>query len=156
MIADSLKKPKSANNYVSVEADRLGVWLNTYLSLLTVWQNSQVNPFKMSWILNNTSCIRLIIIIDFNVNVDQTVIILELIYRYAVTDEKLPNIPFLCKKFYTLVLCTFEAVVHYLELVQAPLYRHKYTYFSKFNCDILIPYLCSGNLISLMETGASN
>jgi hypothetical protein len=38
--------------------------------------------------------------------------------------------------------------VHYLELVQAALHRHKYTYFSDYNCDVVQLLFCvyPGNL----------
>jgi hypothetical protein len=82
----------------------------------------------------NTSYLRLITINNFKIDVDQAVSMLESIYKYAVTNQKGRDGPLLCKKFYT---GTFEAGVHYLELVQAALHRHKYTYFSDFNCDVV-------------------
>jgi hypothetical protein len=64
----------------------------------------------------NTSYLRLITI-NFKIDVDQAVTMLESIYKYAVTNQKGRDVPLLCKKFYTLNPCTFEAGVHYLELV---------------------------------------
>ena len=95
----------------------------------------------------NTSYLRLITI-NYKIEVDQVVSILQSLYRHAVTNQRGRDVPFLCKKFYTLQPCTFEAGVHYLELVQAALHRHKYTYFSDFNCDVMQLILClySGNL----------
>ena len=82
----------------------------------------------------NTSYIRLITI-NFKIEVDQTLSILESIYKYAVTNQKGRDVPLLCKKFYTLNPCTFEAGVHYLQLVQAALHRHKYTYSTVMWCN---------------------
>ena len=62
---------------------------------------------------------------------------LEAIYNYAITNQKGRDIPLLCKKVYSLQPCTFEAGVHYLELVQSALHRHKYTHFSDHNCDVV-------------------
>ena len=61
----------------------------------------------------NTSYIHLITI-NFKIEVDQAVSMLG------------RDIPLLCKKFYTLNPCTFEAGVH-LKLFQAALHRHKYS-----------------------------
>ena len=98
-------------------------------------------------VAGNSSYIRLITT-NFVVDVDQTVAMLESMYRYAVTNQKGSDIPLLCKKFYSLGQCSFEAGVHYLELVQAALHRHQYTYFSDFNCDVMQLLLClyPGNL----------
>jgi hypothetical protein len=89
----------------------------------------------------NTTYLRLITI-NYKIDVDQVVVMLESLYHHAITNQKGRDIPFLCKKFYTLQPCTFEAGVHYLELVQAALHRHKYTYFSDFNCDVRQLILC--------------
>ena len=95
----------------------------------------------------NTAYLRLITS-DFKIDVDQSVFMLESLYKYSVTNQKGRDIPLLCKKFYTLGPCTFEAGVHYLELVQASLHRHKYTYFSDYHCDVVQLLLClyPGNL----------
>ena len=95
----------------------------------------------------NTTYLRLITI-NYKINVDQVVVMLESLYRHAITNQKGRDVPFLSKKFYTLQPCTFEAGVHYLELVQAALHRRKYTYFSDFNCDVMQLILClyPGNL----------
>ena len=95
----------------------------------------------------NTTYLRLITI-NYKIDVDQVVVMLESLYRHAITNQKGRDVPFLSKKFYTLQPCTFEAGVHYLELVQAALHRRKYTYFSDFNCDVMQLILClyPGNL----------
>ena len=67
--------------------------------------------------------------------INQSVQMLEAIYNYAITNQKGRDIPLLCKKNYSLQPCTFEAGVHYLELVQSALHRHKYTHFSDHNCE---------------------
>ena len=73
----------------------------------------------------NTTYLRLITI-NYKIDVDQVVVMLESLYRHAITNQKGRDIPFLSKKFYTLQPCTFEAGVHYLELVQAALHRRIY------------------------------
>ena len=44
---------------------------------------------------------------------------LEAIYNYAITNQIGRDIPLLCKNFYSLQPCAFEAGVHYLDLVQS-------------------------------------
>jgi len=55
----------------------------------------------------NASYYRLITI-DYNINFDQCVQMLESIYRYAVTNQKGKDVPYLCRKFYSLGPCTLE------------------------------------------------
>ena len=86
---------------------------------------------------NDTSFLRLITF-DFKVDVDQSVVMLESLFKYSVTNQNGRDIPLFCKTFYTLGPCTFEAGVHYLELVQTALHRHKYTTFLS-----IIMMLCS-------------
>jgi hypothetical protein len=69
----------------------------------------------------NTTYLRLITT-NNKIDVDYVVPMLQSLYRHAVTNQKGRYMPFLCKKFYTLQPCTFEAGVHYLELVQAALH----------------------------------
>ena len=96
---------------------------------------------------SNASYYRLITI-DYKINFDQCVQMLESIYRYAVTNQKGKDVPYLCRKFYSLGPCTLEAGIHYLELVQSALHRHNYTYLSEFNCDVvqIISCLYPGHL----------
>jgi hypothetical protein len=96
---------------------------------------------------SNSSYCRLITI-DYKINFDQCVQMLESIYRYAVTNQKGKDVPYLCRKFYSLGPCTLEAGIHYLELVQSALHRHHYTYLSEFNCDVvqIISCLYPGHL----------
>jgi hypothetical protein len=95
----------------------------------------------------NTSFLR-IITFNYKITINQSVQMLEAIYNYAIANQKGRDIPLLCKKFYSLQPCTFESGVHYLELVQSALHRHKYTHFSDHNCDVvqLILRLHPGNL----------
>ena len=46
---------------------------------------------------------------------------MESIYRYSVTNQKVKDVPYYCRKFYSLGPCTLEAEIHYLELVQSAL-----------------------------------
>jgi len=73
---------------------------------------------------------------------------LESIYRYAITNQKGKDVPYPCRKFYSLGTCTLEAGIHYLELVQSALHRHNYTYLSEFNRDVvqIISCLYPGHL----------
>ena len=66
----------------------------------------------------------------------------ESLFKYSVTNQKGRDIPLLCNKIYTFGPCTFEAGVHYLELVQAALLRHKYTHFSDYGCAVVQLLLC--------------
>ena len=95
----------------------------------------------------NTTYLYLITINYYKIDVGQAILMLESLYCHAVTNQKGRDVPFLCKKIYTFP-CTFEDGVHYLELVQAALHCHKYTYFSDFNCDVMQLILClyPGNL----------
>ena len=86
-------------------------------------------------VAGNSSSIRLITT-NFVVDVDQTVAMLESMYRYAVTNQKGRDI-YYAKSSIPWGNSSFEAGVHYLELVQAALHRHQYTYFSDFNCDVM-------------------
>ena len=55
----------------------------------------------------------------------------------------------------------FESGVHYLELVQSALHRHKYTHFSDHNCDVVQLLFClhpvnlKKNLIEANNSGLS-
>ena len=69
------------------------------------------------------------ITIDFKVDVDQCVNMFKNIYRFTITNQKGNDVPYLCRKFYSLGPGTLEIGIHYLELVQASLHRHKYTFF---------------------------
>ena len=61
----------------------------------------------------NISYLRLITS-DFKVDVDQSVFMLESLFKYSVTNQKGRDIPLLCKNLYILGPCTFKAGVHYL------------------------------------------
>jgi hypothetical protein len=95
----------------------------------------------------NTNYLRLITF-NYKITITQSVQMLAAIYKYAVTNQQGRDIPLLCKQFYSLQPCTFEYGVHYLELVQSALHRHKYTHFSNHHCDVtqLIFCLYPGNL----------
>ena len=80
---------------------------------------------------SNSSYYRLITV-DFKINFDQCLKMLESIYRYAVTNQKSKDVPYLCRKFNSLGQCTLESGIHYLELVQSALHRHQYTYLSDY------------------------
>jgi len=86
--------------------------------------------------------------IDFKVDVDQCVIMLKNIYRFTISNQKNKDVPYLCRKFYSLGPCTLESGIHYLELVQASLHRHKYTFFTDHRCDVvqLVSCLYPGHL----------
>jgi hypothetical protein len=86
--------------------------------------------------------------IDFKVDVDQCVIMLKNIYRFTISNQKSKDVPYLCRKFYSLGPCTLESGIHYLELVQASLHRHKYTFFTDHRCDVvqLVSCLYPGHL----------
>jgi len=73
--------------------------------------------------------------VDYKINFDQCVKMLESIYRYAVKNQKGKDVPYLCRKFYTLGQCTLESGIYYLELVQSALHHH--TYLSDYNCDVV-------------------
>jgi len=87
-----------------------------------------------------------LITINYKIDVDHVVQMFESLYRHAVTNQKGRDVPFLYKIFYTLhVPSKPESTnLHWFK----KLHRHKYTYFSFFNCDVMQLNLClyPGNL----------
>ena len=53
-----------------------------------------------------------LITFHFKVDVDQSVVMSESLFKYSVTNQKGRDITLLCKTFYTLGPCTFESGVH--------------------------------------------
>ena len=106
----------------------------------------------------NTTYLRLITT-NFKVDVDQPVLMLEAIHRFSITNQKGREVPQLCKKFYSLLPCTFDSGVQFLESVQSDLHRHKYTSFTDEKCDVhqLILMLLPGNIKkNLLDSNRTN
>ena len=71
---------------------------------------------------------------------------LKSLFKFSVTNQKGPDIPLLCKTI-TLGPCTSWRSL-FGTCPKAALHRHKYSYFSEFNCDVVQLLLClyPGNL----------
>jgi len=88
--------------------------------------------------------------VDYVVDLDVTVAMFAIIYRYSVTYQRKSQVPRLCQKFYTLPPSTLKVAFHDPENA---LHKHGCTYLTEYNCDVaqLLSILLPGQLKSRLH-----